>query len=247
MPSYDDFVVFADESGDHGLETIDPEFPVFALAFCLFRQTSYSPTFSNAVDDLKQRHLGCTGVVLHERDIRKSRGPFKVLLNGAVREPFMDDLNRLVADADFTLVASTIRKHELIARYPCRTDNPYHIAVGFALERMAMHLRTMGCRGGSTEVVFECRGAREDAELRREFERVCGGHNAFARPLPFHMRMERKADNGAGLQLADLVARPIARKVLAPKQPNRAYDVLREKLRRDRNGNALGWGLKIFP
>lgn len=30
---FSDFLVFVDESGDHGLDSIDPGYPVFVLAF----------------------------------------------------------------------------------------------------------------------------------------------------------------------------------------------------------------------
>ena len=38
-----DYVVFVDESesGDHGLRTINPEYPVFVLAFCICRKDAY--------------------------------------------------------------------------------------------------------------------------------------------------------------------------------------------------------------
>ena len=42
MSDFSDFIVFADESGDHGMENIDPEFPMFALVFCVFRKSDYS-------------------------------------------------------------------------------------------------------------------------------------------------------------------------------------------------------------
>jgi hypothetical protein len=56
-----------------------------------------------------------------------------------------------------------------------------------------------------------------------------------------------KKCNSPGLQLADLVARPIGRKVLQPHQPNRAYDILQAKFRRSPDGTLFGWGLKVFP
>lgn len=33
---YSDFVVYVDESGDHSLASIDPNYPVFVLALCVF-------------------------------------------------------------------------------------------------------------------------------------------------------------------------------------------------------------------
>lgn len=52
------------------------------------------------------------------------------------------------------------------------------------------------------------------------------------------------ADQGL---VVDLIARPIGRKILKPDQPNRAYDIIETKFRRDPKGNVKGWGLKVFP
>lgn len=32
-----DYIIYVDESGDHGLQNIDPDYPVFVLSFCCFR------------------------------------------------------------------------------------------------------------------------------------------------------------------------------------------------------------------
>ena len=37
--NFSDYLIFADESGDHGLSTIDPQFPVFALVFCMVEKS----------------------------------------------------------------------------------------------------------------------------------------------------------------------------------------------------------------
>jgi hypothetical protein len=56
----------------------------------------------------------------------------------------------------------------------------------------------------------------------------------------------------SGLQLADLVARPIGLHVLRRDQSNRAFDLLKSKFYcaggREKVGeNYEEWGLKIFP
>lgn len=56
----------------------------------------------------------------------------------------------------------------------------------------------------------------------------------------------------SGLQLADLVARPIGLSVLRPGQDNRAFDVLKNKFFCDGGREQLGegyegMGLKIYP
>ena len=68
-----------------------------------------------------------------------------------------------------------------------------------------------------------------------------------ARKLPFELVMIPKASNSTGLQLADLIARPVGIKVLRPDQPNRAYDIVAGKFRRGPAGEIKGWGLKVFP
>jgi uncharacterized protein DUF3800 len=246
MPRFDDFTVFGDESGDHGMASIDPTYPMFVLALCVFPKRSYACDAAPAVMRFKFRHFGHDQVILHETDIRKSRGPFAILRDAERREGFLEDLNRLVAGADFQIVASAIRKEQHRARY-AEPPNPYHVAMGFGLERLYLELRARGCRAGTTHVLFERRGAKEDAELEAEFRRICGGANATGKKLPFEAVMCDKKCNSPGLQLADLVARPIGRKVLQPDQPNRAYDILQAKFRRGRDGRLLGWGLKIFP
>lgn len=56
-----------------------------------------------------------------------------------------------------------------------------------------------------------------------------------------------KAYNENGLQLADLVAYPVARWVIKPRQPNRAFDILQSKFYRDSTGKVSGYGIKVFP
>lgn len=56
----------------------------------------------------------------------------------------------------------------------------------------------------------------------------------------------------SGLQLADLVARPIGLKTLRPEQENRAFDVLTNKFYCDGGRGKLGTGyqgvgMKIYP
>lgn len=246
MPEFSDFIVFADESGDHNLAAIDPEYPMFVLALCLFLKEDYAASTAPAVLRLKFKHFGHDQIILHEHDIRKAKGPFEFLTNTARRVEFYEDLNALMQGAPFTLVAAAIQKERHRDRYNV-PDNPYHIALGFGLERVYMHLYGMGCRDGITHMLFERRGGKEDAELELAFRRVCDGQNAMNQRLPFEIIMADKRCNSAGLQVADLVARPIGRHLLNPAQPNRAYDLLAQKFRRNPAGSPLGWGLKVFP
>lgn len=248
MPGHSDFIVYVDESGDHGLQSIDPQYPVFGLAFCIFHKESYRTVASPALQELKFRYFGHDMVILHEHEIRKAKGPFRILVDTGVRERFMEDLNSLVEAVPLTVIASVIQKDRLLKRY-ASPPNPYHVALGFGLERVASFLRAQGQprnRARCTHFVFECRGKKEDQELAEEFERVCQGDNYRGERMLFQPTFADKKTNCCGLQLADLFARPIGRKVMSPQQPNRAFECIERKLYR-RGDRVRGFGLKVFP
>jgi len=122
-----EFVVYADESGDHGLVAIDPQYPVLALVFCAVRKADYIAGVVPAVQRFKFGIWGHDAVVLHEHDIRKSKGPFAILLTDrALRERFYRDLNGLVEAVPVTIFAAVIDKERLRTRY-AETRNPYRL------------------------------------------------------------------------------------------------------------------------
>lgn len=244
--SHSDYIVYVDESGDHGIQTMDPVYPVFVLAFCIFEKAKLADELVPRMLRLKFKHFGHDQVVLHESEIRKSAGPFSILLNAARRASFFDDLNALMASAPVTIVSVVIRKQELAERY-ARPNNPYHLALAFGLERVCRFLDEHRQNGRLTHVVCERRGNREDHELELEFRRVIASTNRAFSESPLDILFADKKTISTGLQFADLVARPIGLRVLRPGQPNRAFDLLAPHLRRSPGGQVNGWGLKIFP
>ena len=245
MTTFDDYIVFVDESGDHSLTSIDKSYPIFVLAFCLFEKKHYAEEVTPATLKFKFKYFGHDQVILHENDIRKSRGVFNILQNANVRSVFMDDLNALVEQSNFVLTASVIKKDKLNTKYS-DPHNPYHIPMALGLERIFLHLESLGCKTGTTHLLFESRGLKEDKDLELEFRRVCDS-NKTKRILSFEVILVDKKSNSAGLQIADLIARPIGRQILKPEQQNRAYEIIEKKFRRDPKGNLNGWGLKTFP
>ena len=75
---------------------------------------------------------------------------------------------------------------------------------------------------------------------------VCQGANYKRERLPFQITLADKKTNCGGLQLADLFARPIGRKMMDPATPNRAFEIIYKKLYRS-GGQVEGRGLKVFP
>ncbi len=236
LSNFSDFVVYADESGDHGLVAIDPQYPVFALVFCALRKADYIAGIVPSIQRFKFDIWGHDTVVLHEHDIRKSQGSFAILLTDrALRQRFYDDLSRLVEAAPVTIFAAVIDKDSLRTRY-ADTRNPYQLALHFCMEQMHAMLSEEGQHGRTVHVIFESRGRKEDRELELEFRRIAAndsgsgpGRQDFGL-FNFQPVFVPKAANSAGLQLADLIARPIALSHLRPDQPNRAFEIVRPKI-----------------
>jgi len=243
---FSEYIVYLDESGDHSLEVIDPQFPIFVLSACVFRKSDYSASIVPSFLDLKFRFFGHDMVVLHSRDIRKAQGPFSILQNAQVRGNFLAAINAAVAAAPFTLVTAIIDKRRLTRQY-AQPDNPYEIALTFCMERVFSHLQGFQQHQATTPMVVECRGKKEDADLELSFRRTAQGGNIHSRALPFEIVFADKKTNSTGLQLADLVSHPIGRHYLNPIQLNQAYAVVEPKFRRNLSGATGGCGRKVFP
>ena len=225
---FSDYVVYVDESGDHSLASIDQDYPVFVLALCVFHKRHYSEKIIPAVEKLKFNYFGHDSVVLYETDIRKQKGDFTFLSHRPRREEFVAWLSDIMEKSNFILIACVVDKARL-GRSEGEASNPYHIALDICLQRLHDFLAEKGQHQLQTHVVVECRGKKEDRELELEFRRICDGNGSQGRQLPFHVVFADKKTNLAGLQLADLVARPVGLNYIRPGQANKAFDVLKQK------------------
>jgi len=68
---FSDYLVFVDESGDHNLIHIDPQFPVFVLLFAVIHKDAYVNQVCPDLQRFKFEFWGHDEVVLHEHEIRK--------------------------------------------------------------------------------------------------------------------------------------------------------------------------------
>lgn len=248
---FSDYVVYVDESGDHSLASIDPGYPVFVLALCVFHKRHYSEQIIPAVEKLKFNYFGHDSVVLHENEISKQKGAFAFLGHRPTRFTFMDRLNSIMEASNFILIACVVDKARL-SRSEGASSNPYHIALGICLEALYGFMFEKGQQNLQTHLVVECRGKKEDSELELEFRRIRDGSNAGNQRLPFDIVFADKKTNLTGLQLADLVARPVGVNYLRPNQANQAFDLLKRKFYCDGGRTRVGKnyenvGLKVYP
>ena len=246
MPESSDYIVYVDESGDRSLDSMNKHYPVFVLAFCVFHKEQYVTQASPEIQRLKFKYFGHDMVVLHEHDLRKETGPFKIMFDQMLREQFTSDLTQIIATTDFSVIATYVRKDEYRKKHGS-SHNLYDVAVRSCLKRLHQFLLPLGQTEKLTHVVFEARGKQEDKDLELEFRRICDQETPLGVPMPFDIQIAHKQINSCGLQFADLIARPIGRKQLKPEQANRAFDVLAKKFFRGEEGQHNEWGLKCFP
>ncbi len=240
-----EYLVFVDESGDHSLSSINQEWPLFVLSFCVVSKAEYCHQITPAVRQLKIELFGHDLVVFHERDIVKRKGAFAAM-DEKTRIYCLERLSDIIGKSSLTLIAVVIDKAKHKEKY-FNPIHPYHLAMQFGLERCHHFLSMQGQGEHTTWIICEARGPAEDKELELQFLRVCAGDNRSRKRLPFSIWIADKKTNSEGLQIADLTARPAGLSVLRPDQPNKAWDVLKGKLFAGRYNCVMGNGLKVFP
>lgn len=251
---FSDYIVDVDESGDHSLISINPVYPVFVLAFCIMHKRHYAERVIPSVEKFKFNYFGHDAIVLHEREIRKQTGDFVKLTDQELRSAFMNDFARIMEVNNYVVVACVIDKKRLKELKPAPEDglNAYHIALNFCLDGLCDFLDEKNQLSLRTHILVECRGKKEDKELELEFRRLCNGKALKNNPLLFDVVFLDKKTNAIGLQLADLIARPIGNHYLRSGQKNNAFEIIEKKFlcrggRTQLGADYEGYGLKFVP
>lgn len=253
---FGDYIIYVDESGDHSLTSVDPNYPIFSLAFCIFRKSDYLHKAVPAMQEFKFRWFGHDIVVMHESDIVKRRHPFLFLQYDGIRQRFMDDLSAVIENMPMTVISAVIRKDHHKRKYKV-PENPYQLALLFCMEMTHRFLVSQGAHGNRCHIVCESRSPREkagqgkeDKDLELEFRRIVAGDHylaaGFTMPC-FEIVFAPKLANSTGLQIADMVARPIGLRILRGGQENTAYEIIKSKIWRGPEDRNIAFGLKVFP
>lgn len=239
--------MFLDESGDHSLDKIDPSYPVFVLAGCIFDFEYYSTIAEPKINELKIKHFGKTDVILRSYDIRKQKGSFACLVDKKKREAFYIDLDNLIKSLDFKIIAGAIHKSKLKDQY-FEPDNPYNLCLQFILERSVMFLGR-----SSDKLIFriESRETHNDRKLAEVYEKFRLNDHQYFKKEEIQSKIvdfsfNQKTQNIAGHQIADLMAYPIGVSILDNNRENSAFDIVKTKFH-SKNGVYQNYGLKTFP
>ncbi|OHC73571.1 MAG: hypothetical protein A3G18_07945 [Rhodospirillales bacterium RIFCSPLOWO2_12_FULL_58_28] len=241
-------VLFLDESGDHNLSVIDPQYPMFVLGGIIVDKDYADGPLTVALNEFKRDIFGRTDIVLHTADITRNRNGFEQLKDEAFRSRFHDRLNAMMRDLCYSVVACAISKDEHLSRYGVAALDPYLLSLDILVERFCS---VVGKVSGGGVIVAEKRDTTLDRELELAWLnlKIQGTRYLQASAIEdriLGLNLRAKQDNIAGLQLADLVVSPIGRHLLG-KLDKEDWRIVEGKFRRDRRGKVEGYGLVILP
>jgi len=201
--------IYLDESGDHVYHVVNEDAHRFlGLLGCWFKNTDYLE-FHERLEDFKKRHFHHhpdNPIILHREDIINKRKVFKILQDDGQRERFDNELLDIIQKANFRVAVVVIDKAALRSSYSEGAGHPYHIGLGFLLQRFAGYLNRINRVG---DVMAEARGGTEDSLLKDSYTRVYERGIWGFTPAEFfqsalvsrQLKLSGKKANISGLQL----------------------------------------------
>lgn len=139
--------LFLDESGDHNLAVIDPAYPVLVLGGIIADSDYADGALTDALNDFKRGMFGHTNIVLHTADITRNRNGFESLSDAGQRTRFYRNLNELMRELDYQVLAGAAQKYSYRAFYGAFTPDPYLHCFSVLVERLCGDLLQSGNSG----------------------------------------------------------------------------------------------------
>jgi len=203
-------LLFLDESGDHNLEKIDKQYPLFVLSGVVFDSEYYRKAVKQSVRRFKKKLFKTDKIILHTADITRNKNGFEELKELKFRQKFYQELNSLMKNLDFTIIACAIKKDKHLARYGLAAIDPYMLSLDFIVERFIFMLSAQREKG---IIIAESRNSLLDNQLELAFLNLKIQGTKFLGPGKIKEKIKGlkiipKARNEVGLQVADLVATP---------------------------------------
>ena len=234
-----EYIAFVDESGDHGLQNFDAHYPIFILVCCIIKKSHYFDKIIPEFQKLKIDFWQNDTVILHENDLRKDTKEFAIFRSDKeLKKKFLERLDRIISESNFHICYSyldKIRNKSIIEPSFQLKERDVYSNLAFSLMQTTKQYlyKYEGNPNKIIKMYFEGRGKKENNELNRFFKftkensrRLLNG-DSFEN---FEIEIIPKSQNMIGLQLVDLVARPIALNILKPWQNNTSFNTIKPKL-----------------
>ena len=174
------------------------------------------------IKGLKRRIWQTDGIILHSHEIRRCKNEFRILQDLSVKQVFYSELDRILGKYQaYIIVSCTVLKDDYVRLYGKLADI-YSQSLTFLLERAIFYVDDINpAGGGKIDAMLERRGKEEDKKLSESYNdlREKGTFWVDSERMKSHidrLTFVPKSANIVGLQLADLVAYPIATHLLRP-------------------------------
>ena len=256
--------MYVDEVGNPSLESsTDARHRYLSLTGVVMELSYVDRVVFPELEALKRTYFGGhvdEPVVLHRKELVNARPPFDALRDESTRQQFDADILDLLDRLDYTVITVVIDKLAHLQQYHVWHHDPYHYCMMVLLER---YVRRMEARGARGDVMAESRGGREDRRLKDSFARIVQGGTTYVAGEVFQtwltsiqLKVKPKANNTAGLQLADLIAHPSLKAAQARRRKEALPDTFggriaalleASKYHRSPQGKIDGWGRKWLP
>lgn len=256
-PIDSDYVLFMDESGTKDINDLGEkgEYPIFVLCGCLIDRDCYAKLVEDFLN-IKKTFWPPDGKFKNRRvcfissKIRRREGPFgPVFLPEDKKLPFYENINSVITNTNFKIIASIIDKKKHKEKYVTPAI-PYNLAFKFMVERTLMFLAQMN---KNATLVIESRSEKDNPELLALYNQFMSRGTGYIQGyelrkhingLFFVPKWDSKGKSYVGVELADLCAYPLGGWYLN-RTSNKASEVIMPKvLNYPRH---RGYGLKIFP
>ena len=155
----------------------------------------------------------------------------------------------LIADSNYSIIASVINKDLHIKKYGRIADDVYEIALSFLIESAVFCLDDVKETGKTLKIVIEKRGKKEDKKLTEHFQKILARGTGYInsdklKAYNTAIEFKDKKDNINGLQLADLIAYPIARHMIDSERANPSFDIIKSKFYINNNNQ---YSINTYP
>jgi len=145
-------ILFLDESGDHSLSIIDPQFSVFVLCGVIMDEEYHRNIATEKLDAFKMGLLGNREIILHTADFTRNKSGFEAMSNHEFRTDFFNALQDVIRGLEFRIVACVIKKEHHLQKYGLNALDPYLLSLSVVVERFIFEC---GSAGGT--IVAEAR------------------------------------------------------------------------------------------
>lgn len=215
--------LYVDESGDHfysDSDDIDKRY--LCLTGCIFELDYYEKDFQLRFEDFKIKHFSRDVdekiIILHRKELINKSSIFSVLRDSKKEKLFNDELLSILDEAKFKIIAVVIDKKSHKRRWGDIAAHPYHYCLLALVQRYVGFLNFYNAHG---DVLAESRGAKEDLQLKEEFTHLYETGSSYVSSVSFQkalsskeIKLKKKEQNIAGLQVPDLFAHPCKQDVL---------------------------------